>query len=87
MLSLIHIYIKKILYKLPELINADKDEPILFVEGGKDVDNANKHGFVSTTHFLVKGEWPEEYNKYFEGRIVILLPDNDLSLIHILFYL
>jgi len=69
--------IKKILYKLPELINADTDKPVLFVEGGKDVDNAIKNGFIATTYFLVKGEWPQEYNKYFADRNVILIPDND----------
>lgn len=69
--------IKKILYKLPELIKAPKDKHIIFVEGGKDVDNVRARGFESTTYFLVKGEWPEEFNKYFESRIVILCPDND----------
>ncbi len=69
--------IKKILYRLPELIKADKDKPIIFVEGGKDVDNVRALGLESTTYFLVKGEWPEEYNKYFIDRIVILCPDND----------
>ena len=69
--------IKKILYRLPELIKADKDKPIIFVEGGKDVNNVRKLGLESTTYFLVKGEWPEEFNKYFKDRIVILCPDND----------
>ncbi|TET10383.1 MAG: hypothetical protein E3J83_00550 [Candidatus Atribacteria bacterium] len=69
--------IKKILYKLLELINADKNKPVLFVEGGKDVDNVRALGFESTTYFLVKGQWPEEFNKYFVDRIVILCPDND----------
>lgn len=69
--------IKKILYCLPELIEAPKNKPIIFVEGGKDVDNVRDLGFESTTYFLVKGEWPEEFNKYFADRIVILCPDND----------
>jgi len=69
--------IKKILYRLPELIKADKDKPIIFVEGGKDVDNVRALGLESTTFFLVRGVWPEEFNKYFIDRIVILCPDND----------
>ncbi|MHB8277400.1 MAG: phage/plasmid primase, P4 family [Candidatus Humimicrobiaceae bacterium] len=69
--------VKKILYRLPELIKADKDKPILFVEGGKDVDNVRRLGLESTTYFLVKGQWPEEYNKYFVDRTVVLCPDND----------
>ncbi len=69
--------IKKVLYRLPELLKADKDKPIIFVEGGKDVDNVRARGFESTTYFLVKGEWPDEYKRYFEGRIVVLCPDND----------
>jgi len=69
--------IKKVLYRLPELIKADKNKPIIFVEGGKDVDNVKALGLESTTYFLVKGEWPDEYKRYFEGRIVVLCPDND----------
>jgi len=69
--------IKKILYRLPELIKAPKDKPVLFVEGGKDVDNVRDLGFEATTYFLVKGIWPDEYKEYFKDRIVVLCPDND----------
>lgn len=68
--------IKKILYRLPELISSDINEPIFFVEGEKDVENLRKLGFVATT-FHSSLDWPEEYNKYFENRKVIFPPDND----------
>ena len=68
--------IKKILYRLPELIGSDIDEPVFFVEGEKDVENLRKLGFIATT-FHSSLSWPEEYNKYFKDRTVIFPPDND----------
>lgn len=70
--------IKKILYRLPELISSGADELVFFVEGEKDVENLRKLGFVATTiHSSIN--WPDEYNKYFINRIVIFIPDNDKS--------
>lgn len=68
--------IKKILYRLPELINSNINKPILFVEGEKDVENLRKLGFIATTiHSSIN--WSDEFNKYFKDRKVILIPDND----------
>lgn len=71
--------VRRVLYKLPELINADKSKPVLVVEGEKDVDNLTELGFVATTSPMGGGEgkWRVEYNEYFYDRDVILIPDND----------
>lgn len=72
--------IQPVLYNLPEIIKA---ENIYIVEGEKDADNLNKLGLTATTTFDgassngKKQKWREEYNKYFEGKNVILIPDND----------
>jgi len=42
--------VRRIPYRLPELIEAPKDEIILIVEGEKDADRARKLGFVATTN-------------------------------------
>ncbi|MCL5071547.1 MAG: phage/plasmid primase, P4 family, partial [Actinobacteria bacterium] len=68
--------INKILYRLPELISSNINEPVFFVEGEKDVENVRKLGFIATT-FHPTLDWPDEYNKYFINRKVIFPPDND----------
>lgn len=68
--------IKKVPYRLTELLGSDRNEPIIFAEGEKDVENLRKLGFVATT-FHNSISWPDEYNKYFEDKKVIFPPDND----------
>ncbi|MCL4386451.1 MAG: hypothetical protein M1326_09115 [Cyanobacteria bacterium] len=68
--------INKILYRLPELISSNINEPVFFVEGEKDVENLRRLGFVATTYHPTL-DWPEEYNKYFLNRKAIFPPDND----------
>lgn len=69
-----------VLYNLPEVIKA---ETVYIVEGEKDVDNLIELELVATTTFDgasksgKKQKWRKEYNKYFEGKNVILIPDND----------
>lgn len=70
--------IRKVLYRLPELLAADKEETAYVVEGEKDVDNLAKIGMVATTNVSGAGKWLPEYNESLRGRNVIILPDNDL---------
>jgi len=62
-------------YHLPEVMQAI--EPVLIVEGEKDVDNLRRIGFTATTSPMGAGKWRESYNKYLKGKEVILIPDND----------
>lgn len=72
--------VEPVLYNLPEVIKADT---VYMVEGEKDADNLIKLGLTATTNFDgasksgKKQKWREAYNKYFEGKSVILIPDND----------
>ena len=62
-------------YHLPEIIQAI--EPVLIVEGEKDVENLRRMGFTATTSPMGVGKWRESYNKYLKGKEVILIPDHD----------
>ncbi|AGK95180.1 phage/plasmid primase, P4 family [Clostridium pasteurianum] len=73
-----------VIYNLPEVIKAVKNkETIFLVEGEKDSDNLVKLGFTATCNFdgasksVQKQKWRENYNPYFKGANVVLIPDND----------
>jgi putative DNA primase/helicase len=64
-------------YNLPAVLAAES-EIIYFCEGEKCVEAIKKSGRVATS--LDAGAnsiWKKEYNTYFEGKSVIILPDND----------
>ena len=67
--------IQPVLYRLPELIRST--EPILIVEGEKDVESLRKWGLTATTNPMGAGKWKKEYDKYLLNKEVILIPDND----------
>lgn len=71
--------VKKLPYRLPELLTAIKaGEAIFIVEGEKDCENLAKQGIVAITNSGGAGKWKDEYSQYFEGaKQVIVLPDND----------
>lgn len=75
---------RKVLYNLPDVIEGVKNgQTIFIVEGEKDADNLKRLGFIATTNFdgasqnTQKPKWKKEYNKYFKGANVIIIPDND----------
>ncbi len=67
----------RMLYRLPELIEADPGAPVFIVEGEKDVDRLRSLGLVATTNMGGAGKWRDEYNEPLRGRHVALVPDND----------
>jgi len=67
--------VRRVPYKLPELL-ASKGL-VLVAEGEKDVDNLAKLGLTATTNAGGAGRWDPEWAQYFEGRTVVILPDND----------
>jgi energy-coupling factor transporter ATP-binding protein EcfA2 len=69
--------VEYVLYHLPELLKASLDILAYIVEGEKDADNLKHHGLLATTNVGGAGKWHEEYNQYFKGRHVVILPDND----------
>jgi len=67
----------RIPYRLPELL-ARKDSPIYFVEGEKDADRLAACGLLSTSASEgASAKWKPELTKWFVGRDVYIIPDND----------
>ncbi len=71
--------VKPVLYQLPELIKAPMQDWIFIAEGEKDCDRLHSLGFTATTNSGGAGKWLPEYNKFFAGRLVCILPDNDTA--------
>jgi putative DNA primase/helicase len=69
--------VRRVLYRLPEILAADVTEPVYLTEGEKDADRLAALGFVSTTAPGGAGKWRDAYRETLRGRLVVLLPDND----------
>jgi hypothetical protein len=64
-------------YRLPEVLAADPAEWVYIVEGEKDSDRLRKLGLRATCNSGGAGKWQAEFSRYFSGRYVVILPDND----------
>jgi hypothetical protein len=70
--------VRRVLYRLPELIEAVESEHVVFVpEGEKDVENLHKLNVASTCNPGGAGKWLPDYNEHLRGADVVLVPDND----------
>jgi putative DNA primase/helicase len=69
--------LQRVPYRLPELIAAPADCTVFIVEGEKDVDRLTSIGLVATCNPGGAGKWRPAFNKFFKGREVAVLPDND----------
>jgi KaiC/GvpD/RAD55 family RecA-like ATPase len=69
--------VRRVLYRLPELLAADPGETVFVVEGEKDVDNMRRLGLVATTNAGGAGKWRPEYNDALRGRRVVVIQDCD----------
>jgi putative DNA primase/helicase len=69
--------VKRVPYRLPELLAADSSQLVFIVEGEKDADRLASLGLAATTNVDGAGKWRDEYNQPFKGRHVVILPDND----------
>ena len=61
-------------YRLPDFINKPT---VYIVEGEADADALWEWGIPATTNPMGAGKWKPDYNPYFEGKQVVLLPDHD----------
>lgn len=61
-----------LLYRLPELLSAPTDAVVYVAEGERKADHLAKWGFVATS----SKDLPDDLSA-FEGRTVVILPDND----------
>jgi len=63
-------------YRLPELLAAP-NSTVLIVGGEKDVDNLRALGLIATCNSGGEGHWSPGLAQHFEGRKVVIIPDND----------
>jgi hypothetical protein len=69
--------VRRVLYRLPELLTADPEASVFVCEGEKDADNLSALGLTATTNPGGAGKWRREYSEHLRGRRVVILPDND----------
>ena len=69
--------VRRVLYRLPELLAAPLDATVFVVEGEKDVNRLWSEGAVATTNPQGALKWRAEYANKLQGRHVVVLPDND----------
>lgn len=69
---------RRVLYRLPQLIEALNAGQIVYVvEGEKDVHAIESRGRVATCNPMGAGKWRDEYSHYFLGHNVIVIADKD----------
>jgi len=66
---------RRVLYKLPELI--DSTGAVYLCSGEKDVETLIAIGLNATTNSGGEGKWKEEYTPFFKDKKVVILEDND----------
>ena len=69
--------IQRVLYRPPELLAANPDEPVFVCEGERDVDNVRALGLVATTNSGGADGWQDEFAEDLRDRLCVLLPHND----------
>jgi len=64
-------------YRLPEYLKSDLRASVLIPGGEKDADSLCLLGFTATTNHGGEGKWSPDLSRWFEGRRVYILCDND----------
>lgn len=68
---------RRILYRLPQLLEANPLAPVYLVEGERKADKLADLGFVATAIAFGAKSWKSHYADTLAKRTVIILPDND----------
>lgn len=71
--------VRRVIYHLPDILNAPPDQKIYIVEGEKDADNLWEWGRYATTSPGGAKSWKSDYARYFTGRNVVIIPDKDTA--------
>ena len=68
--------VRRVLYRLPKLLQ--EKHLVLLLEGEKDVETAERFGFVATTNAMGATAWCDEYRESLMGvETVCVIADND----------
>ncbi len=72
--------VKRILYRLPKVVEAVKTNKIIFiVDGEKDVDTVEKLGLTATCNPFGNGEWRASYTQTLTSGRIVIIADKDES--------
>lgn len=66
-----------ILYRLPDILAADIEQPIWICEGEKDAETLSALGELATTNPFGARAWLDSFSEPLTGRHLILVEDND----------
>lgn len=70
--------VRKVLYRLPKLIEAVKTGQVIYVvEGEKDVQSVERMGAVATCSPGGAGKWRDEYDTWLKDADVVIVADRD----------
>lgn len=69
--------VRRVLYRMPELLAAKHLQPVFVCEGEKDADNLAALGLTATTNVFGAAEWRKEYNESLRERRVVICVDHD----------
>ncbi|MGH7121365.1 MAG: phage/plasmid primase, P4 family [Acetobacteraceae bacterium] len=69
--------IKRVPYRLQELLNSPVSATVFLPEGERDVDALRTLGLVATCNPGGAGKWVTAMSAHLSGRDVVILPDND----------
>ena len=66
--------VDRVPYRLPQVVASDE---VIVVEGEKDADRLASLGLTATTNPSGASKWRPEWDRYFAGKSVVIIPDND----------
>ena len=69
--------VRRVLYRLPELLAAPPDALVFIPEGERDTETIRALELVATTNAGGAGKWLSKYNEHLRGRHVVIIPDSD----------
>jgi P4 family phage/plasmid primase-like protien len=70
--------VRRVLYRLPEIITAVQRGEIIFIcEGEKDVEAMEANGFVGTCNSGGAGKWRDDYSAALREADVVIIADKD----------
>lgn len=70
--------IRRVLYRLPQILAAEPSRTVLVVAGEKDCDALDRLDVLATTNVLGESSaWLAEYSRALSGRSVVVVPDAD----------
>ena len=69
--------VRRVPYRLPELLSAPADAAVFILEGEKDVDALRSIGLTATCNPCGAGKWRPEYSAHLPGRKVVIISDAD----------